>query len=204
MLENNDKQKLEQYIDKIIKEIQTDANKNIKSGMSDKQLIDKVINVTVNKFTPESKMILSSTYNMLMEHTLSSVKYSDTEKKAAFYEMDILKELNGKFIFEIPKDINYKESRKEINKWVKSGAVVIVGGLISISLESWIPIGIAIVIDGIMALVLNDEPKSDSKGIDAVISEYLMNVKQSVLLWINSIEKYYDARVAQLEREMID
>lgn len=204
MLENNDKQKLEQYIDKIIKGIQTDANKNIKSGMSDKQLIDKVINVTVNKFTPESKMILSSTYNMLMEHTLSSVKYSDTEKKAAFYEMDILKELNGKFIFEIPKDINYKESRKEINKWVKSGAVVIVGGLISISLESWIPIGIAIVIVGIMALVLKDEHKSDSKGIDAVISEYLMNVKQSVLLWINSIEKYYDARVAQLEREMID
>lgn len=204
MLENNDKQKLEQYIDKIIKGIQTDANKNIKSGMSDKQLIDKVINVTVNKFTPESKMILSSTYNMLMEHTLSSVKYSDTEKKAAFYEMDILKELNGKFNFEVPKDMNYQESRKEINKWVESGAVVIVGGLISISLESWIPVGIAIVIVGIMALVLKDEPKSGAKGIDAVISEYLMNVKQSVLLWINSIEKYYDARVAQLEREMID
>lgn len=204
MLENNDKQKLEQYIDKIIKGIQTDANKNIKAGMSDKQLIDKVINVTVNKFTPESKMILSSTYNMLMEHTLSSVKYSDAEKKATFYEIDILKELNGKFNFEVPKDMNYRESRKEINKWVKSGAVVIVGGLISISLESWIPVGIAVVIVGIMALLLKDEPKSDSKGIDTVISEYLMNVKQSVLLWINSIEKYYDARVAQLEREMID
>ncbi|WP_411680077.1 hypothetical protein [Clostridium thailandense] len=204
MLENNDKQKLEQYIDKIIKGIQTDANKNIKAGMSDKQLIDKVINVTVNKFTPESKMILSSTYNMLMEHTLSSVKYADAEKKAAFYEMDILKELNGKFNFEVPKDMEYGESREEINKWVKSGAVVIVGGLISISLESWIPVGIAVVIVGIMALLLKDEPKSSSKGIDAVISEYLMNVKQSVLLWVNSIEKYYDARVAQLEREMID
>ncbi len=204
MLENNDKQKLEQYIDKIIKGIQIDANKNIKAGISDKQLIDKVINVTVNKFTPESKMILSSTYNMLMEHTLSSAKYVDAEKKAAFYEMDILKELNGKFNFEVSKDIDYQESGKEINKWVKSGVVVIVGGLISISLKSLIPVGIAIVIAGIMALLLKHEPKSGSKGIDAVISEYLMNVKQSVLLWINSIEKYYDNRVAQLEREMID
>lgn len=204
MLENNDKQKLEQYIDKIIKGIEIDANNNIKAGMSDKQLIDKVINVTVNKFTPESKMILSSTYNMLMEYTLSSDKYIDAEKKSAFYEMDILKELNRKFNFEVPKHIDYRESRKEINKWVKSGAVVIVGGFISISLKSWITVGISIVIAGIMALILKDDPKPGSKGIDAVISEYLMNVKQSVLLWINSIEKYYDERVAQLEREMID
>ena len=153
MLENNDKQKLEQYIDKIIKGIQTDANNNSKAGMSDKQVIEKVINVTVNKFTPESKMILSSTYNMLMEHTLSTAKYTDAEKKAAFYEMDILKELNGKFNFEVLKDISYRESRKEINKWVKSGAVVVVGGLISISLKSWIPVGIAVVIVGIMALI---------------------------------------------------
>lgn len=204
MLESNDKQKLEQYIDKIINGIQTDANKNIKAGMSHKQVIDKVVNVTVNKFTPESKMILSSTYNMLMEHTLSFAKYADVEKKAAFYEMDILKELNGKFNFEVTKNIDYRESRKEINKWVKSGAVVIVGGFISIPLKSLIPVGIAVVIAGIMALLLKHELKSGFKEVDAVISEYLMNVKQSVLLWINSIEKYYDERVAQLEREMID
>lgn len=204
MLENDDKQKLEQYIDKIIKGIQTDVNKNIKSGMSDKQLINKVINVTVNKFTPESKMILSSTYNMLMEHTLSSDKYIDSNRKAAFYETDILKELTGKFNFEVPKDVDYRDSGNEINKLVKSGVVVVVGGLISISLESWIPVGIAVVIIGIMALTLKDGPKSGYKETDAVISEYLMNVKQSILLWINSIEKYYDDRVEQLEREMSD
>lgn len=204
MLENSDKEKLEQYIDKIIKGIQTEANKNIKDGMSDKQVIDKIINITVNKFTPESKMILSSTYNMLMENTLSSSKYADSEKKSAFYEMDILKELNEKFNFEVPKDIDYQEIRKEINKLVKSGAVVIAGGLVGISLKSWIPVGIATVIAGIMVLLLKDEPKYGSKEIDAVISGYLMNIKQSILLWIDSIEKYYDARVAQLESEMID
>lgn len=204
MLKNSDMKKLEQYIDKIIDGIKTDTNKNIKLGMSDKQLIDKVINVTVNKFTPESKMILSSTYNMLMENTLSDVKYSDAENKAAFYEMDILKELNGKFNFEVPKDINYQESRKEINKWVESGAVVIVGGVISISLASWMPVGIAVVIVGIMELLLKDEQKCDSEGIDVLINEYLRNVKQSVLSWINSIAEYYDTRVAQLERGMIN
>ena len=139
-----------------------------------------------------------------MENTLSDVKYSDAENKAAFYEMDILKELNGKFNFEVPKDINYQESRKEINKWVESGAVVIVGGVISISLASWMPVGIAVVIVGIMELLLKDEQKCDSEGIDVLINEYLRNVKQSVLSWINSIAEYYDTCVAQLERGMIN
>ena len=202
MLDNNDRQKIEQYIDKIINEINSDVNKNIKLGMSDRQIIDKVVDLTVNRLTPESKMILSSTYNMLAENTLSSAKYYDIEKKATFYEMDILKELNRKFNFEVKKNINYQESSKEINKWIKSGAVVILGGLISVSLESAIPIGIPVIIAGIMVIVLKNTSTSGHKGVDSAISEYLMNVKESILLWITSIEEYYDASIDKLEREM--
>lgn len=202
MLDNNDRQKIEQYIDKIINEINSDVNKIIKLGMSDRQIIDKVVDLTVNRLTPESKMILSSTYNMLAENTLSSAKYYDIEKKATFYEMDILKELNRKFNFEVKKNINYQESSKEINKWIKSGAVVILGGLISVSLESAIPIGIPVIIAGIMVIVLKNTSTSGHKGVDSAISEYLMNVKESILLWITSIEEYYDASIDKLEREM--
>lgn len=202
MLDNNDRQKIEQYIDKIINEINSDVNKNIKLGMSDRQIIDKVVDLTVNRLTPESKMILSSTYNMLAENTLSSAKYYDIEKKATFYEMDILKELNRKFNFEVKKNINYQESSKEINKWIKSGAVVILGGLICVSLESAIPIGIPVIIAGIMVIVLKNTSTSGHKGVDSAISEYLMNVKESILLWITSIEEYYDASIDKLEREM--
>ncbi|MFT8322810.1 MAG: hypothetical protein ABF649_18220 [Bacillus sp. (in: firmicutes)] len=204
MLENNDKAKLEQYIDKLINGIYSDANRNIKNGVSDKQVIDKIINVTVNKFTPESKMILSSTYNMMMERTLAKELFRNVQNRAAFYETDILKGLNKKFNFEIPKNINYEESKNEINKWVKAGAVVVVGGIISIPLKSWIPVGIAVVIAGIMAFLLKDGTKKEKTNVNSLIKEYLNKVKQSLMLWIDSIEKYYDERISDLERELVN
>ena len=199
MLDNKDKQKLEKYIDNIIKDIKADIEKDKKLGISNKQLIDKVINLTVNKFTPESKIILASIYDMLKGKTLSSDKYAQVKNKAAFYKVNILKELNEKFNFEIPDHIDYKESSKLLNKWTESGAVVVAGGVISITLNTLIPIGIGTIIAGIMAFVLKDE----SKSINETISEYLESVKKSILLWIESIERYYDQRIEELEREMI-
>ena len=199
MLDNKKKQKLEKYIDNIIKDIKADIERYKKLGISNKQLIDKVINLTVNKFTPESKIILASIYDMLKENTLSSDKYAQVKNKAAFYKINILKELNEKFNFEVPDYIDYKESSKLINKWTESGAVFITGGVISITLNTLIPIGIGTIIAGIMAFVLKDE----SKSMNETINEYLESIKKSILLWIESIERYYDQRIEELEREMV-
>ena len=199
MLDNKDKQKFEKYIDNIIKDIKTDIERDIKLGISNKQLIDNLINLTVNKFTPESKIILASIYDMLKENTLSSDKYAQVKNKAAFYKINILKELNEKFNFEVPDYIDYKESSKLINKWTESGAVVIAGGVVSITLNTLIPIGIGTIIAGIMAFVLKDE----SKSMNETINEYLESIKKSILLWIESIERYYDQRIEELEREMV-
>lgn len=204
MLKNNDREKLEQYIDKLIKGIYLNAKKDIQSGMPEKQIIEKILNVTINKITPEGKMILSSTYNMLMEQTLGKQLYQNPQNKSAFYEMDILKQLNKKFNFEIPKNINYEESENEINVWAKAGAVVISGGIISIPLNSYVPVGIAVIIAGIMAYLLKGTSVEGKQNVDALIKEYLHDVKNSMLLWINSVEKYYDERVAELERKLVE
>lgn len=202
MLQSNDKKKIENYIDKIIESLRKDARKSISSGMSDKQVINKITITTVNKFTPESKMILSSTYNMLMEKTLAGSLYLNAENKAAFYQLDILKDLNSKFVFDIPDKIDYQESKKEFDKWVKCGAVVVVGGIVSIPLKSLIPIGIAVIIAVIMAIVLKDDNKVGKTDISAIIDNYLSDIKKSVFLWIESVEKYYDEKIAILEKGM--
>lgn len=204
MLDNDNKKKIENYVDKIINTIKLEIDENIKLGLPNKEIIEKLINCTVRKFTPESKMILSSTYNMLMEKTLLSKIYNDVNNKAAFYELDILKRINSKFNFEVPNYIDYKESDIEINKLVKSGSVVIVGGIVSITLNTIIPVGIAIVIAGIMGVILNDQSKSIGKNINIIVEEYLENVRNSILSWIKSIENYYDDCVLKLERELIN
>lgn len=202
MLDNSNEKRLREYIDKLINNISSDAKRNIQNGMSNKQVIDKLINATVKRLTPESKMLLSSTYNMMMERTLAKPLYENAHNKAAFYEMNLLKELNSKFNFDVPQNIDYEESEKEINKWVKMGAVVVGGGVISISLGSYIPIGIAVVIAGIMLPLLKDRIGKDNTNLNFLIDEYLNNVKQSLWSWIKSIEKYYHDRVVELEREL--
>lgn len=200
MLLSEDKTKLEAYVDKLIDGLKKDVIKAKSNGVSGEQLIEKVTNMTVSKLTPESKMIMSSAYNMMMKHTLAEDYFADSAHKAAFYGADILKELTQKFDFDVPNEINYKKGNIEINKVMTSGAVIVVGGIVSFTLKSWIPIGIATVIAGIMAFVLNNNiSASPVKDVDGVINEYYASVKKSLLVWVDSIDVYYDKAVAEIK-----
>lgn len=195
MLLAEDKKKLETYMDKLIDSLKKDVVKAKSNGISGEQLIEKVINMTVSKLTPESKMIMSSVYNMMMEHTLAEDYFADSSHKADFYSANILAELTNKVNFTVPSKIN-----SEVNKMMASGAVVVVGGIVSITLKSWIPIGIAAVIAGIMAFVLNNNSSTSSvKDVDGVINEYYASVKKSLLAWVDSIDAYYDKAVAEIK-----
>lgn len=202
MLKSNEKAKIEQYISKISEDLYKEAKKYIQSGMSNQQVIDKVINITVNKFTPESKMIMSSAYNTMMEYTLAKPMFQNAQNKAAFYERDILKDLNSKFLFDVPNHINYEESKAEINKWIAAGAVVVVGGIISIPTNSLIPIGIAVVVAGVMLFMLKDERKKTKQDISKLIQEYLQEVTKTLMEWLNTVQVYYDECVDELEKEL--
>lgn len=203
MLQSDEKAKIEQYINKISEGIYKEAEKWIQSGISDQQLIDKVINITVKKLTPESKMVMSSAYNLMMEHTLAKPLFQNAQNKAAFYERDILKELNSKFLFDVPKHIDYEESKAEINKWIVAGAVVIVGGIISILTKSLIPIGIAVIVAGVMLFMLKDGNKKTRQEISKLIQAYLHDTKNTMMEWLNTIQVYYDENVEELEKELV-
>lgn len=203
MLQSDEKRKIEQYVNKISESIFSEAKKSIQSGMPDKQVIDRVITITVNKFTPESKMIMSSTYNMMMEHTLAEPIFQEPQNKAAFYEMNILKELNSQFNFDVPNHIDYEKSEEEINEWIKIGAIVVAGGIISIPTKSLIPIGIASIVAGLMFLLLKNSKDSAKQDTNHLIEEYLNDVTKTMMNWVNTIEEYYDERIAILKRELV-
>lgn len=203
MLEEKEKEKISNYIDKQNEEILKRAKDIIANKMSDKQAIDDIIKITVNRFAPESKIILSSVYDMLAEKTLKESLFVDKpSNEAAFRQMNIRGELNDKFDFNVPKSIDYEESKETLNKWIKSGIVVVVGGVISISLKKFIPICISIVIAGIIALVLNDEKNKISEDLNDIIKKYLEIVKKSLLLWVDSIEEYYEEKVKKIKEEL--
>ena len=200
MLQNEDKKKLEDYVDKLFEGLKLETKKAKSKGLSGEQLFEKVTNMTVNKLTPESKMIMSSAYNMMKEHTLAEDYFTDSAHKAKFYSRDILKELITKFDFAVSNEINYEKSNSEVKIMMAAGAVAVVGGIVSITLESWIPIGIAAVIAGIMAFLLKyTAGASPVKNVDFVINEYYASVKKSLLTWVDSIDAYYDKAVSEIK-----
>ena len=204
MLENNDREKIQEYVEQILKSIYSSVEKNIESGMPNQDVIDSAVKLTVNKLTPESKMILSSVYNMLMEKTLAKPLYQNVQNKAAFYSRDIFKDLNTKFSFEVPAHIDYKASKSPINKWTATGAICVGGGVVSITMKNAIPIAIAVVIAGIMLYLLRYKPAiGTNQDISALIKEYLKNVKATMMSWVDEISAYYDGEVKELEKGMI-
>ncbi len=203
MLNSDEKAKVEKYINKISEGIYKESQKFIQNGMSDKKVIERVVNITVKKFTPESKMIISSVYNTMMEHTLAKPFFQTAQNKAAFYERNILKDLNTKFLFDVPKDINYESSKKEINKWIAAGAIVIVGGVICFPTKSLIPIDIAVVVAGVMLAVPEERLGQDKQDISKLVQRYLNDVTKTMMEWLNTVQEYYDERVVELEKELM-
>lgn len=202
MLSKEEKKKIEEHIAKLTNDILSDTINSVNSGVSKKKIIDDCIMYTVSKFTPESKMLLSSVYNMLMERTLKEEFFTNSHNKASFYEMNIFKELNEKFNFEIPSKIEYEESERKINEWIKAGIITIIGGVISISLKKASPIIVAVVIAGIMTVINKNKENNKKEDLTALVKEYLESVKQSLLSWVDSIAEYYDERVNELKKEL--
>ncbi|WP_288621684.1 hypothetical protein [uncultured Brachyspira sp.] len=202
MLSKEEKNKIEEHIAKLTNDILSDARNSINSGVSEKKIIDDCIMYTISKFTPESKMLLSSVYNMLMERTLKEEFFTNSHNKASFYEMNIFKELNEKFNFEIPSKIEYEESERKINEWIKAGIITIIGGVISISLKKASPIIVAVVIAGFMTVINKNKENNKKEDLTALVKEYLESVKQSLLSWVDSIAEYYDKRVEELKSQL--
>ena len=206
MLKNSDKNKVENYIQKIIDGLLDDTNKSIISGMGDKQVIDRITKATVNKISHESKMIISSVYNMLMNDTLSEDFFQEPSNKALFYELNILKKINNKFNFEVPTHINYKESKKELDTLIKAGNITIVtiGGIVSIKFKSFFPIGISVIIALAITfgIILLNNKTNNKSNINNIIFEYLNGIKKGLLAWIKTIEIYYDEQIEELKKGM--
>lgn len=208
MLASEDKAKIEKYIDKVLRDINKSVRQNIRSGKKGQQAVDMLVNTSAKKLASESKAILSSTYNMLKDHTFSEAIYEDPSMKAAFFEADILTQISSKFNFDVPKHVDYQESEYLVEKLIAAGVIVVVagsGGYVSIKLKSPVPFGIAIGI--IIAVVAATaiykkffKKDGSSDDLSVAIDKYLDSVKISLIKWVESIEQYYDEQVEKLEK----
>ncbi len=203
MLSKEDKAKMESHIDSVIREIEKMVD-NLPEYFRGRRKIDEVITLTVNKITPESKMILSGVCNQLTKATLSQEKYSDAKIRAEFHKLDISGSIGQHFNFEVPEKIDYEEIDLQIKKLISAGVIVIsASGVVSICFKNWKPIAITSAVVAIAAVIvavgMHFYKKAKRKDADILIAQYLKSVKESLVLWVSSVEEYYDSSVKEFE-----
>lgn len=203
MLSNSERNQIREYIGKVCQEIYKNALENIENGMKDKDVVNQVSIMTVNRMVPESKMVLSSVYSMLADITLSEDLFQDPLNESKFRGMNLESELRGKFNFTVPDKIAYKKSEEQIDLWIKGGAIA-VGGAMSITLKSLIPIGIAALLVGLMAISIRGQGSAEDKTVEVLIKKYLEKVGESVMQWVAAIEDYYEERVNELKESLTE
>lgn len=198
MLLNNDElKKIEDLIDESIKDISD------KSNITDKKDLESLVKTTINIMNPRSKMILTSIYDFLKKHTLTNDLYNNSSNKADFYRMNFSKQLEDKFTFEIPNDIDIKKYESYAKKIIASGTLA--GGIGVICVRMYTKtLTMPIAIGAIIAFVVYKQlKKKQFSKLDEIKKEYLLSVKEAFMQWVKSVDEYYESIIKDFEKGLI-
>lgn len=147
-------------------------------------------------------MLLSDICGYLRKETLKKEIYEKIDNKLKFDDLDMYNKIDNKFIFELPKNINYKNG-EELNKvLIQSGIIFSASGAVSLIIKSIIPISIGLILAGVWYYIEQKNGNIKKEKMNEITNNYLNNLKVSLQKWVQSIEEYYDDEVEKFERKL--
>ena len=186
-------------IDGIIKNIR-DSLPKINKPMNVR--IEELKKISTRITIAESKMLLSDVCGYLRTETLKKEIFKNIDNKLKFDDLDMFNKIDNKFVFEVPKNIDYKNG-EELKKALKqSGIIFTTGGVVSIIIKTLVPISIGLILAGVWYYTAQKNENIRKDKMNEITDKYLSNLKISLQEWVKSIEKYYDGEVEELEREL--
>ena len=199
MLSEKTLNQVKAQIDKINNKLKAEAEQELSSGKKIKEVLDHLVDRAVRKFTPESKRLMGSIYNVLSNETLQAEFFQNPAHQEAFYKRNIEKDIKDSFSFEVPDRIDYNSSENHIDTWISS--VVVVGsGLVSIGIKNPAPIAIAGVLVALYYLFIKKLIEGDKQQDQtALIDAYLTAIKDTLVRWLENMADYYDKQVEALK-----
>ena len=181
MLNEIDRENVNMAIDGIIKNIR-DSLPKINKPMNVR--IEELKKISTRITIAESKMLLSDVCGYLRTETLKKEIFKNIDNKLKFDDLDMFNKIDNKFVFEVPKNIDYKN------------------GEVSIIIKTLVPISIGLILAGVWYYTAQKNENIRKDKMNEITDKYLSNLKISLQEWVKSIEKYYDSEVEELEREL--
>lgn len=186
---------VENKIYALILDIKDKVEKSKILSKNNKEFLENAVNTTSKILAPETKRLLNSIHYLLRKKTIETDFFKETNNQYEFNKRNILADLNSKFDFTSPKEIDFKEQ----NKLLASGSILLAGGGLSLSMSSVVPISIAVVISAGAYFLLNEINKKKAKTL---LEEYLKNVEIALNQWVKDIENYYIQEVEKLKESL--
>ena len=192
MLNEIDRENVNMAIDGIIKNIR-DSLPKINKPMNVR--IEELKKISTRITIAESKMLLSDVCGYLRTETLKKEIFKNIDNKLKFDDLDMFNKIDNKFVFEVPKNIDYKNG-EELKKALKqSGIIFTTGGVVSIIIKTLVPISIGLILAGVWYYTAQKNENIRKDKMNEITDKYLSNLKISLQEWVKSIEKYYDSEV---------
>lgn len=186
---------VENKISALILDIKDKVEKSKILSKNNKEFLENAVNTTSKILAPETKRLLNSIHYLLRKKTIETDFFKETNNQYEFNKRNILADLNSKFDFTSPKEIDFKEQ----NKLLATGSILLAGGGLSLAMSSVVPISIAVVISAGAYFLLNEIDKKKAKTL---LEEYLKNVEIVLNQWVKDIENYYIQEVEKLKESL--
>lgn len=186
---------VENKISALILDIKDKVEKSKILSKKNKEFLENAVNTTSKILAPETKRLLNSIHYLLRKKTIETDFFKETNNQYEFNKRNILADLNSKFDFTSPKEIDFKEQ----NILLATGSILLAGGGLSLATSSVVPISIAVIISAGAYFLLNEIDKKKAKTL---LEEYLKNVEIALNQWVKDIENYYIQEVEKLKESL--
>ena len=199
-------------VDKMFEELRKKADEIVLETNSANDAVNEIAYRVGSETATRSKEILSDMLFDLSDALMNTSFFADVSRQNRFTEINLRKEILGKYQFEASAAVDYKEAARIVQALKLCGGVLVIGGIGEIgivlikglSLSSLIPVPIGILVAAALGVALADyfvfEPNKNRKNFKRAVDNYLAETQQQFLNWFDEVENYYNKRVDEIKR----
>ncbi|MBV8871942.1 MAG: hypothetical protein JO014_04340 [Metakosakonia sp.] len=199
-------------IDKMFNDLRIEIQEVVYETGSLNDTINNIYQRVISETTSRSELMLGDMLFELDRALFNTPFFADNlSRKNEFSSLGLRKEITNKYQFTTTATVKYQEASRIIHAFKIGSGVLIFGGILGLGiivssgleLSSLVPIPVSALFAAAIGSAMIDylfiEPQKSKKRFSSAVDKYLNEAKEQYLNWFDSVENYYNMRVAQIK-----
>ncbi|MEH3413299.1 hypothetical protein [Phytobacter diazotrophicus] len=199
-------------IDKMFNDLRIEIQEVIYETGSLNDAINNIYQRVISETTSRSELMLGDMLFELDRALFNTPFFADNfSRKNEFSSLGLRKEITNKYQFTTAAIVNYQEASRIMHAFKIGGGILIFGGVLGLGvivssgleLSSLVPIPVSALFAAAIGAAMMDylviEPQKSKKRFSSAVDKYLSEAKEQYFNWFDSVEDYYNMRVAQIK-----